>query len=98
MNYEKIPQDLPVELVHLIMSFINMTTPSAHAFKDCEIREIKNIELLSKNPLQKGELKLIGFGTEELNQEWMDYNSDMDALDSIYWEGFYDAHFSSAPI
>ena len=89
MDDDKIPQDLPVELVNLIMSFINMTTPSAAAFKKREIREIKTIELLSKNPLQKGELKLIGYGTEALNQEWAEFNQD---LDDIYWEGIYDAH------
>tara|TARA_R110000751_G_scaffold272535_1_gene372735 strand:+ start:573 stop:794 length:222 start_codon:yes stop_codon:yes gene_type:complete len=50
MNYDKIPQDLPVEIVAMITSFINLTTPSAIAFKTAEIREVKNIELLSKAP------------------------------------------------
>tara|TARA_R110000765_G_scaffold305603_1_gene399506 strand:+ start:456 stop:731 length:276 start_codon:yes stop_codon:yes gene_type:complete len=89
MNYDKIPKNLPIELVSKIMSFIDMTTPSAKAIKNASIREIKTIELLSNNPLQKGSLKLVGFGNEELNQEWADfYTNHSDS----YWQGFYAAH------
>mgnify|MGYP003634423425 CR=1 FL=1 len=92
MNYSKIPQNLPIELVIKIMSFIDMTTPSARAFKESEMREIKTIELLSVNPLIEGTLTLIGYGNEALNQEWDEFENGSDS----YWEGFYAAHGLSA--
>ena len=68
MNYDKIPQDLPVEIVALITSFIDLTTPSALAIKTAEIREVKNIELLSKHP-SIGVIKL----NDDLNQDYTQY-------------------------
>tara|TARA_R110000744_G_scaffold341100_1_gene446402 strand:+ start:791 stop:1039 length:249 start_codon:yes stop_codon:yes gene_type:complete len=70
MDYDKIPQDLPVEIVALITSYIDLTTPSALAIKTAEIREIKNIELLSKHP-SIGVIKL----NDDLDQDYNHYNN-----------------------
>jgi len=87
MNYSKIPQDLPIEIVGLIMSYINMETPSAKAFKLEEFREIKNVELLSIKPLLKGVLVLKDTYIPDVNEEWEAFQDE-----SSYWEGFYAAH------
>ena len=87
MNYNKVPI-LPIELVSLIMSFIDMTTPSAQAFNDRKIREVKDVELFSN--MSPGILVL-----EESNLIEQDWEEFLEYTHSIandsYWEGFYDS-------
>jgi hypothetical protein len=66
MNYDSIPQDLPIEIVNKIMSFIDLASPSCIAFRSAEIRLVSNIELLGRAPPEIMELEDI-MGVDELH-------------------------------
>ena len=66
MNYESIPQDLPIEIVNKIMSFIDLSSPSCKAYRSAEIRLVSNIELLERAPPEIMELEDI-IGVDELH-------------------------------